>query len=186
MIKFIDNINNLLCELLSKDKLLLIFYKNNDINSLQLIDKINMYDIDLIGNIVLVDYDKFLNENYNKLNVSFIKNYLKYYIKYHDTPNLENQLSNLLFLTKENITDIKLPQIYFLKKEDDCLMSKYKSQYLDNHIDNNIINLIKGFFSNYQYKKIKKNNIYVDEFNENGEIDANLNEDDIKNKIVYI
>jgi hypothetical protein len=180
MIKFINNIDNLVSDIIDEEKILIIFFENNNTNSLQLLNKINMYDIDLIGKIILVDYNIFLKENYNKLNLNFIKNYIKYSFK----NNLEDQVNNLSFLTFENIKNIKFPQLYFLKKEK-VMELKYNSQYLINNTDNNIINLITYFFGKIEIISNKKNN-YVKEYNKNGEVCIDLNEAEIKNNIIFI
>jgi hypothetical protein len=181
MIKFINNIDNLISDILDVEKVLVIFFENNNINSLQLIEKLNIYDMDLVGKIILVDYNIFLKENYNKLNVGFITNYIKYTYKNH----LEDQVNNLSFLIFENIKNIKFPQLYFLKKKEKVMELKYNSQYLTNYTDNNIINLITYFFKNSENNKQKKNN-YVKEFNNNGEVCLDLNEADIETNIIFI
>lgn len=181
MIKFINSMNNLIFNIFNVEKVIVIFFTNNDINSLQLVDKISVNDIDLVANIILVEYNSFLKENYNKLNKNFIKNQIKSFYK----NNLENQIDNLFFLTFDNIIDIKLPQLYFLKKNKEVMELKYNSQYLTNYVDNNIIYLITSFFEKSKSKMEKKNN-YAVEFNVDGEVCYNLNETEIIENIVFI
>ena len=77
MIKFINQIDNLLIEIINNDKLVLIFYEEHCHNSKKIVNIINNYDLDIETNIILINKNLFLQKNYNKLE----KQYFKYFIQ---------------------------------------------------------------------------------------------------------
>ena len=66
MIKFINQIDNLLIEIINNDKLVLIFYEEHCHNSKKIVNIINNYDLDIETNIILINKNLFLQKNYNK------------------------------------------------------------------------------------------------------------------------
>ena len=180
MIKFINNIDNLIFEILKNQKVMIVFYDNNNENSVELLEKLTIFDIDLCGCIYLVDFHLFLQDNYNKLNSVHIHNLLKY----NNYFLLESQITQLSFLNYENIKKIKTPQIYFIKKNNSISEVKYNTEYISRYDNSNtFINLIINFFK--KEKEIKKNN-YFSEFNKDGEVYLEINIEDIQKNIIYI
>ena len=101
MIKFINNIENLLPDLIHHNNSIIFFYLENCQISLSIYDTINNYDYDLHNNIIFINKTSFLKNNISK----FINNSLNNYI-FSLYPNLKNvfNLGSLICLILANFT----------------------------------------------------------------------------------
>ncbi len=162
MIKFINNIDNLLSFILEKKRVLICFYNNNCHNSNYLTSTFLNADLDIHITICLVDKYQFLNNNYNKLNSNYINHHFYnnnaslYYSK-----NLSQIVNSLSFLFYENINNLETPHIYFIDYVNNIITIKYSSTYYSNHdISNNILKLIHNFY-NKSNEKVNTSNTYI-------------------------
>ena len=147
MIKFINNIDNLLNEIIKNKELVIIFYNLHCNNSEKIISIINDYDFDIDLEVILIDKYEFLQKNYNKLET----NYLNYYIQNNTTDlyynnNFNNIIKNLSFLNYNNLIDLITPHVYFMKKNNNIPVIVHKTVYYANlDHSNNFVKLLNNF-----------------------------------------
>lgn len=171
MIKFINQIDNLLIEIINNDKLVLIFYEEHCHNSKKIVNIINNYDLDIETNIILINKNLFLQKNYNKLE----KQYFKYFIQNNSMESYYNLyfdkiIENMSFLFYNEIMDLETPHFYFIKKLKNKLPQViYHSVYYANlDHSNNFIKMINNFNNKKEIKDNLKekfiNNYVLEEF----------------------
>ena len=162
MIKFINQIDNLLIEIINNDKLVLIFYEEHCHNSKKIVNIINNNDLDIETNIILISKYLFLQKNYNKLE----KQYFKYFIQNNSSELYYNSyfdkiIDNLSFLFYNEITNIETPHLYFIKKVKNIFPKiVYHSVYYANlDYSNNFIKMIYNFNKEILKENMKENKL---------------------------
>ena len=169
MIKFINQIDNLLNEIIKNDKLLIILYDEHCQNSKKLISIINSYDLDIDIEIILINKHELLQKNYNKLE----KHYFNYYLQNNSTQTYYNNyyniiLSNISFLTYNNLIDLETPHFFFIKKSKNLVPTilHHSTYYANFDYSNNFVKLLnnfskKNFKQNISIITKKHINVYV-------------------------
>lgn len=158
MIKFINQIDNLLNEIIENKKMLFVFYNEHCNSSKKLISIINNYDFDIDLEVIVIDKYLFLQKNYNKLE----KNYFNYYLQNNSTQfyyntHYQNIMNNLSFLFYNNIIDIDTPHFYFIEKINMIPKVLYHSAYSANlDYSNNFVKMLMKFTKPSKPKSISK------------------------------
>ena len=146
MVKFTNNIDELLYEIINNYRLIIIFHKNCQ----QSIELMN-YAFGTDYKIIFVNKNIYLNINSDKLDTFYFDYFVfsKYYNKYHEI----KPLKNLSFLNDKNIRAItEIPKIYFIENYNLVLY------------ENNILNFFSMSSLNYyndDIEEIKKAKIYI-------------------------
>ena len=160
MIKFINNIDNLLNFILDKKKLLICFYDCKCNNSNYLTSMLVNADFDININICLIDKYQFLNNNYNKLNSNYINNtFYNNNSSLYYNKNFSEIVNSLSFLFYENIIHSTTPYLFFVETYNNIPTIKYSSVYYSKHdISDNILKMIYNFYDKNNANNIVNNN----------------------------
>jgi len=160
MIKFLNNIENLLIEILSNTKSVIFFYLDNCQISRSLFDIINKNNYDLKNNIILINKNIFLKNNNSKFNNNSLNNYI-----FGLYPSLKNFLNlGTYIFSKNHVETIICPKYYLITNSLQILdnYTFYKNDNADNFkILYELFSLITNKFEINNSKNLK--NIYKSE-----------------------
>ena len=122
MIKFLNNIENIISDLLTYKKSIIFFYLDNCENSYKLYDIINNNDYYIKNNIILININNFIKHNEKK----YIDNSLNNYI-FKLYPYIKN--NDLYIFNKNFVTNMFYPKLIFLNNSFEIIDSFTYSYY---------------------------------------------------------